>query len=101
MARKRYQLKTFQTLSKRLPRLKTKEEPRGSFGDPRPLAALVKSGSLGSRLTRIGRPEKRVPFAIIVDPFYHHNDSAEHEQNHNNSGQNFLQKIIGDAIVRL
>ncbi len=60
MARKRYQLKTFQTLSKRLPRLKTKEEPRGSFGDPRPLAALVKSGefrlsSHSNRQTREAR----------------------------------------------
>ena len=34
---------------------------------------------------------RRAFFATVIDPYYHHNDGTEHEQNYKDSGHNFLR----------
>jgi hypothetical protein len=49
----------------------------------------LEPASSSYRITRIGG-ENRALLAIVIDPFHHHNDSAEHYHNRNNSRHSSL-----------
>ena len=58
--------------------------------------ALVPEG-LSFRITRI-TGENRALLTIVIDPFHHHNDSAEQDHNGNNSRHSSLppwKKTLG------
>ena len=57
------------------------------------------SGDLRPGWTGIRGIENRRIFAIVINFVHHHNDGAEHKQDHNNSGHIGLRvKNIGDEV---